>query len=180
MINKKLLATAVAAAMTLGVIASPMQIFAATTDQAVNVTYDNTSVVPDPDNPNTPMWGVSVQTAITFLDTAKTRNADVALVGVNGHVLADLPDNLNVEVQVKSAKGMKLELADPANTDPVDYTLAYGATNVTGTAPIKVADLRKNNAVVQGVATLTGVAQVKGSHKDVLTYTIEGKTIQSP
>lgn len=177
--SRKLLAVAVTA-MSLGAVTGPITTYAATTDQDVNVTYDNTNVVTDPDNPNTPTWGVSIQTAVTFLDTAKERDANVELVGVNGHVVADLPSNLSVEIKVKSQKGMNLEL-DTTSTDkdPVAYTLTYGSTSVTGTTAIKVATLTKTAPKETGKATLTGAAKVKGTHKDVLTYTIEGKTSQT-
>lgn len=177
--RKKILAAAAVTAMALGTVASPMTTYAATSDQTVNVTYDNTNVVTDPDNPNTPTWGVSVQTAVTFLDTAKERNADVELVGVNGHAVSELPTNLSVEVNVKSKNALKLELDATTNKDPVAYTLVYGTANVSGTTAVKVATLTKTAPKQEGKATLTGAAKVKGTHKDVLTYTIEGKTSQT-
>lgn len=175
--NKRILATAtaMAAALALGALVNPIETLAATKDETVNVTYDNTNVVVDPDHPNTAQWGVSVQTAITFLDSAKTRSADVALVGVNGHDLADLADSLIVEVKVASAKGMKLEL-DGTEKDPVNYTLQYGQTNVTGTTQTSIAELTKTSHTKAGTATLTGAAKVKGTHKDILTYNIGVKT----
>lgn len=177
--SRKTVAVGAAIGMALGVFANPMETVAATSDQSVNVAFDNTQVVTDPDNPNTPMWGVSLQGAITFLDTGKTRAADIVLVGVNGHNLDDLPENLNIEVKVKSAKAMKLEL-DGIEKDPVEYTLEYDGVSVTGTQAVKVAELTKTKATQPGTMTLTGTANVKGSHKDVLTYTIEGKTVTPP
>lgn len=168
-----------AMAIAIGSLANPMETAAATSDQAVNVAYDSTTIVPDPNNPNTPIWGVSLQGAITFLDAGKTQAADIVLVGVNGHNLDDLPDTLNIEVKVKSTNAMKLELAGTIK-DPVEYTLEYGNVDVTGTEAVKVAELTKTKAAQAGTMTLTGIASVKGSHKDILTYTIEGKTVTPP
>lgn len=178
--SKKTIAVAVVTmAMAIGSLVNPIETAAATSDQTVNVAYDSTTVVPDPENPNTPTWGVSLQGAITFLDASKTQAADIVLVGVNGHNLDDLPDTLNIEVKVKSTNAMKLEL-DGITKDSVDYTLEYGSVDVTGTEAVKVADLTKKKATQAGTMTLTGIASVKGSHKDILTYTIEGKTVTPP
>ena len=171
---KKQLVMGLATAMAFTM--SGVSAFAATTgDKEVPVTYDNRNIIPDPENPGeTAQWGVSVPTAIVFTVTAKTKMADVELMGINGGKLSDLSDTFEVEVKTKSKNGMKLYL-DAAGKDDVAYTLAYGGTSLTGTTESKIATLMKtpDKAKQAGTATLTGTATKLGSHIDTLTYTIE-------
>lgn len=166
---KKLFVCAVSTAMVFGL--SLSGISAAEDVKDVDVIYDNSETITDPTDPDaTPdaNWGVKVPAAIQFTDNQSTVSAPVELVGLNGTIIGTI--NKTVNVSVKSKNGMKLLLN--GNDDPVDYTLAYGDENVTGTAPLTLTLNSKTNTEVEGTATKTGTATKKGMHKDTLTYSV--------
>lgn len=163
---KKLFVCAVSTAMVFGLSLSGISAAGEDT-RDVDVVYDNSETITDPGDTDA-NWGVKVPTAIQFTDTDVSVSAPVELVGLNGTIIGTIDKTVNVSV--KSKNGMKLLLN--GNDDPVDYTLAYGDENVTGTAPLTLTLNSKTNTEVEGTATKTGTATKKGMHKDTLTYSV--------
>lgn len=165
--KKRILATVMAMGMlvqTTGVTA-----LAASGSETTPVTYDNTSTVPDPDNPDSPQWAVTIPSAIAFSDDNKTIDASVELIAKNG--ATTLP---NVNVTVSSQKGYKLE---NATGDEVSYALKYGNKTMTN-ADTAVATLTQGAAKSIGTATLGADASSskRGTYEDTLTYSVEKAT----
>lgn len=169
---KKKMLTMAAALMAATAMTGVSSTFAAEGTKDVPVTYDNRNIIPDPDHPDGAEWGVVVPTAIVFTDTNKQRDADVELVGMNGHKIDELSDAFEATVRVKSKNGMLLKLAD--GSDAVDYTLNYEGTGVTGTTDVDIATLTKAAPLKDGKANLVGEAKILGDHTDTLTYTVKG------
>lgn len=169
---KKKMLTMAAALMAATAMTGVSSAFAAEGTKDVPVTYDNRNIIPDPDNPDNAEWGVVVPTAIVFTETVKERDADVELVGMNGHTITELSDDFAATVKVKSKNGMLLQLTD--GSDQVSYTLDYEGTGVTGKTDVDIASLTKADALKTGKAKLAGEATKLGDHTDTLTYTVTG------
>lgn len=143
----------------------------------VPVLYENV-IIPDPGNPTTPKWGVTVPSKIAFNDAHKVEDkVDVELVGMNGFTRAQLDAKLKVEVSIQSKGGMLLTDVGDLN-NKVTYTLGYGGIMVPTQGGITVATLDPVTEFIKpGVATLTGTAVKMGKYKDTLVYTIKDVTL---
>lgn len=128
------------------------------------VTYDNRNYIPDPENPDTPNWAVTIPSQINFTDDDKEIDASVELVSKNGGAL---PTG-NVTVTVGSANDYKLKNGD----DAVSYKLFYSDAVMTS-GNKEVATLNNTATSQTGKAVLgNDKASTRGSYTDTLTYTI--------
>lgn len=166
---KKLFASLLAVAMMIGLGATPCN--AVEDTESIEVIYDNTKTITDPESPDTGKWGVRIPAAVQFTDDAKQADIPVELVGMNG-ILIDTLD-VEIDVTVQSKYGLKMYINDEAKeeNDPIDYTVVY-ETQTMGTTPITLKMNSKTKTSVKGTATMTGKATKAGVHKDQLTYTV--------
>lgn len=142
-------------------------------DKNVPVTYES-NIIPDPDKPEAPTWGVTVPSKIAFNDEhMKETDVDVELVGMNGSTLNDLNPTFRVEVYARSMSGMVLQ---EAGKDNLAYTLEYGGIFLNKKETVTIATLGKDAPKKSGVATLTQKALEKGAYTDTLVYKIK-KTV---
>ncbi|MEG0469733.1 MAG: hypothetical protein RR531_10695 [Longicatena sp.] len=154
-------------------------VFAATDNTGTtDVTYTNTTVIPDPENPDsgTAQWGVSIPKAFNFTDTTKVINSFVSLEKMNG--ATTLPANLNIDITVASEGNYKMTYFDGAKkVDPVDYNVKFGTSapnsGTVGTLTTDAAGLA--SAPIKGRSEMTGTAKQSGTHTDKLTFTISKK-----
>lgn len=162
--RRKLVAMAAVAVMVFNVTGS---VYAASTPREVPVTYDNT-LIPDPENPGTPTWGVALPGKIMFSDNKKTISGlDVELKGMNGH---DLAGDLKVNVSVTSANSYSVKYNDAE----VAYTLTYDSgTALSGAGANTLDVLTAASPKREGTAVLTGTATEQGAYSDTLTYKVE-------
>lgn len=161
-------------------LAAPMftsSVFAAWPAEAggTTVSYDNSSNIPDPDNPSNPQWAVKVPSSVTFTDTSKKVDASVSIENINGGAY---PAYL-IHVGVKSAHGYKLEY----DADSLDYDLQYEKDGVMTSVKASTNTVKEigsfqanltNIQTIKGNAILssTQAATKTGSHTDTLTYSI--------
>ena len=165
--NKKifsLLATGViTTSMISGVVAN-----AATGSKDVQVTYNNQSVITDPDNPGAPEWQVAIPSGINFSEDKKTADVSVELQNIDGTEFSG--SGVNVDVTVSSENDYKLK----KNSSEVKYSVAYGE-KVMSSIETEVGTLGDSTKRIDGLATLGDkeVATELGLHTDKLTYTVE-------
>lgn len=145
------------------------------------VTYNNSTIIPDPDNPTAATWGVEIPKVIAFTDKVKTISADVKLSDLSADGKALYPVN-GVKVTVKSANSFLLKLPVGEEKDDIQYTMTYktsGGTDLklerNDTAQ-EIGTLKSTDdpsKVIKGTATMLGTATKTGNHSDTLTYTIQ-------
>lgn len=175
---KKLFLTGAAALMAIAMgsiqihAAARTQIKTATAkDQDVPITYDNRNIV----DGGSGIWGVVIPTAVSFSDTSMTSNTSIELQGINGYSLADLGDNLKVQVTLASKNGYQLQLASD-NTKYATYSATYGTTvlDEKNKASKQIAELTKATAKQAGTTQILNKqkASTKGTYTDTLTYAI--------
>lgn len=163
---KKLLVSVLTAGMV--ITATTGNVMAADQTGITSVTYDNRNNVPDPENPDTPQWAVTIPSAVTFTDDNKIIDASVELMAKNG---GSLPIT-DVTVTVASANNYKLKNGG----DELGYKLIYADTTMTD-VNTEAAKLKESNTKQEGKAVLGGdMASVRGSYTDTLTYTISHTT----
>ena len=181
----KLMATTMALAVAAPVLTS--SIFAADGREGTDtteVTYDNSTIIPDPDHPITATWGVEIPKVIAFTDKAKTISADVKLSNLSVDGDAQYPEN-GVKVTVKSKNSFLLSLPSDEKDD-IQYTMTYktsGGTDLklerNDTAQ-EIGTLMPTSAEkIKGTATMLGTATKTGNHSDTLTYTIQALNVGS-
>lgn len=153
------------------------------------VAYDNSSNIPDPDNPTNPAWTVQVPSSITFTDNAKKVAANVSMQTVNDGTMP----TYDVEVMVASTNGYKLQLGT-TNAKTLDYDLQYQKTDgslqsikaLSGTDFKTAATIGKfpqnstSGKTIEGYAILTGTATETGRYSDQLTYTLHNDKPTTP
>ncbi|CEP94822.1 Uncharacterised protein [[Clostridium] sordellii] len=165
--NKKVLSLlavgAITTSMLSGVVAN-----AATGSKNVEVTYNNQSVITDPDNPGAPQWQVAIPSGINFAEDKKTADVSVELQNVDGTSYTG--SEINVDVTVASANEYKLK----KNSSEVKYEVAYGE-KIMSQSEIAVGTLNTSTKKIDGLATLGDkeVATELGTHTDTLTYTVQ-------
>ncbi|MGX4601424.1 hypothetical protein [Faecalimicrobium sp. JNUCC 81] len=166
--NKKIFSLlavgAITTSMLSGVVAS-----AAEGSKDINVTYNNQTVIVDPDNPGAPEWQVAIPSGINFTEDKKTADVGIELQNPDGTEYSGA--TINVDVSVASKNGY--ELKKGAST--VGYKVAYGSkTMAKGTAKELITTLSDTVKAQDGQARLSDdVATVLGTHTDTLTYTVE-------
>lgn len=182
--TKRLGSSAMALAIAAGVFAVPVMATDGKNDgEGTNpentiVSYNNANVIPDPDGAPA-KWGVEVPKAITFTDQVNSIKADVKLVDLSangnpGYPTAAAP----VTVKVQSKNGYVMELSDPDEKDPLQYTLGYTQGGGMVNAPIAketdfvIGALHDGNKKIPGLAVKLSTAQQTGNHTDRLVYTI--------
>lgn len=172
--KKKITGLLLTGAMVMSTVA-PMSVHAAPgtqKTQEVPVSYTAGTIIPDPEAPNNPKWGVALPTAVSFNDALKTADAGVSLQKLGGATAYET--GLSVEVKVKSANGYTVNDGDTVDADKVAYGLTYGTTTVnSGTSETLIATLAADNESVTGTAELTGTATSTKEHTDKLTYLIQ-------
>ncbi len=149
------------------------------------VTYNNSTIIPDPDNPTAATWGVEIPKVIAFTDKVKTISADVKLSDLSADGKALYPTN-GVKVTVKSANSFLLKLPVGEEKDDIQYTMTYktsGGTDLklerNDTAQ-EIGTLMPTSAEkIKGTATMLGTATKTGNHSDTLTYTIQALNVGS-
>lgn len=170
---KKLFASVLAVAMMIAFSATPCN--AEENTENIDVIYDNTKTITDPESPDAGKWGVRIPAAVQFTDDSKQADIPVELVGMNGILIDTL--EVQIDVTVQSKNGLKMYINNEAKeeNDPIDYNVAYdgGLTMNSGsTGPITLKMNSKGTTLVEGTATMTGKATKAGVHKDQLTYTV--------
>lgn len=169
---KKLFASVLALAMMIGLGATPCN--AVKNTESIDVIYDNTKTITDPESPDAGKWGVRIPAAVQFTDDDKQADIPVELVGMNG-ILIDTLD-VQIDVAVQSKHGLKMYINNEAKeeNDPIDYNVVYGSLTMdsNNTVPITLEMNSKTKTSVKGTATMTGKATKAGVHKDELTYTV--------
>lgn len=176
----KLIAATMAVAVAAPVLSS--SIFAADGTEGsdtTEVTYNNSTIIPDPDNPTAATWGVEIPKVIAFTDEVKKISADVKLRDLSADGVAFYPAN-GVKVTVKSANSFLLKLPVDGEKDDIQYAMSYKKSDGTdltlkrdGTAQ-DIGTLMPTSAEeIKGTATMLGTATKTGNHSDTLTYTIK-------
>lgn len=129
------------------------------------VAYDNRNDIPDPENPDTPEWAVTIPSAITFTDDNKVIDASVELVAKGSSTTLPTDD---ISVTVESLNNYKLK----NGADEISYKLKYGGTEMSDTVTA-VATLNDTAPTKSGQAILgSESASARGTYSDTLTYTI--------
>ncbi|MFV0382082.1 MAG: hypothetical protein ACK5KR_07680 [Breznakia sp.] len=134
----------------------------------VPVSYDNRRTIPDANG----QYGMIVPTTINFTDEKLSDKQNVEIIGINGYVAEDWT-SLKIKVEVASQNGWKLK----GNSIELPYTLSYNdqvltADNkVLGGSDYVLGFAGANTASVEGTATLSEKATIKGQYTDKLTYT---------
>ncbi|MFV0382081.1 MAG: hypothetical protein ACK5KR_07675 [Breznakia sp.] len=163
----KMLATAaVGFGLVLGTASSVRAADPTTAD--VPVTYDNRRIIPDANG----QYGMVVPTTINFTDEKLTDKQNVEIIGINGYVAEDWT-TLKIKVEVASQNGWKLS----GNGVELPYELSYNTSvlsadnKVLGGSDYVLGFAGANAASVEGTATLSEKATIKGQYTDKLTYT---------
>lgn len=149
------------------------------------VTYNNSTIIPDPDNPTAATWGVEIPKVIAFTDKVKTISADVKLRDLSPDGNALYPTN-GVKVTVKSTNSFLLKLPG-AEKDDIQYTMTYKKTDgdltlARNDSEQEIGTLKSTDdpsKVIKGTATMLGTATKTGNHSDTLTYTIQALNVGS-
>ena len=181
----KLMATTMALAVAAPVLTS--SIFAADGREGTDtteVTYDNSTIIPDPDHPITATWGVEIPKVIAFTDKAKTISADVKLSNLSVDGDAQYPEN-GVKVTVKSKNSFLLSLPSDEKDD-IQYNMTYKNSDANDltlervNTSQEIGILKSPTAeTIKGTATMLGTATMTGNHSDTLTYTIQALNVGS-
>lgn len=182
----KLMATTMALAVAAPVLTS--SIFAADGTEGTDtteVTYNNATIIPDPDHPTTATWGVEIPKVIAFTDNVKTISADVKLTDLSVESIPNYPAG-GVKVTVKSKNSFLLSLPDTEEKDDIPYTMTYKKSGSDElklqkvNTPQEIGTLNATDTkTIKGSATMLGTATKTGNHSDTLTYTIQALNVGS-
>lgn len=169
---KKFILPAAAALVAVGGFSTPVSAADSNTKDTT-VSYNNQNSI----DGESGVWGVVVPTAVIFTDGAgETQKFNLELVGINGFELADLNDDLKVQVSAESKNSYKLV----NDAGDADYSVSYPETNTqlaVTTSPAnptkaQVAELSKDVNVSAAEAELTRKPTVNGTFTDTITYSI--------
>ncbi|WP_415344474.1 hypothetical protein [Clostridium perfringens] len=167
--NKKVFSLLAAGAITTSMLSGVVAHAAPGAEDSKNieVTYDNQTVVTDPDHPTDPQWQVAIPSGINFTDDRREVKADVELQNQNGGAYTG---DAQVKVSVSSQNEYKLV----KGLSKVDYTLGYGSKTMTN-GDGEIATLTQSSTKSEGKAKLgdTNKATEVGQHTDTLTYTVQ-------
>lgn len=171
---KKYLLSLCAGMLSLSAMVAPT--FAAEQTRDVNVGYDS-SMIPDPDNPENPTWSVSVPKSFKFTDSYTSNEMKVTLNTISN---GGLDVTKTAPISVKSANSFKLIGGAGGG---IDYSLTYGGTAATGAEYNNIGSLQNvdGKRELVGTAALTDktqLASADGSYTDVLTYRVSTPTGQ--
>lgn len=166
--NKKVFSLLAAGAITTSMLSGVVAHAAgAESPKSIDVTYDNQTVITDPDNPTAPEWQVAIPSGIHFTDDKTEMKADVELQDANGGAYAGAAQ---VKVKVESQNNYKLK----KGSSEASYTLGYGGTTMSDVVT-EIGTLTNSNQKVAGTAKLGDTSKVNelGQHKDTLTYKVQ-------
>ncbi len=167
--NKKIFSLLAAGAITTSMLSGVVAHAAPGTekDKAIEVTYDNQTVITDPDNPTDPQWQVAIPSGINFTDDRREVKADVELQDAKGGAYTG---DAQVKVSVTSQNEYKLT----RGLSKIDYTLGYGSKTMTN-GDAEIGTLTQGSAKSEGKAKLgdTNKATEIGQHTDTLTYRVQ-------
>lgn len=166
--NKKIFSLLAAGAITTSMLSGVVAHAATPGDKTVDVTYNNQTVIPDPDNPDSADWQVAIPSGINFTDNRREVKTDVELQNGQG---GQYSGSAQVSVSVKSKNEYKLKKSN----SEIDYKLTYAGQVMENTNHENVGTLTENGAKVEGTAKLgdTNNATEVGQHTDKLTYTVQ-------
>ncbi|MGX8850575.1 hypothetical protein [Amedibacillus sp. YH-ame10] len=161
-------------------------------ESSAEVNYDTRNVIPDPDNPTDPDWGVQIPESVKLTKDTKAEasgvDVSVSLVAINGGTITKDP----VDVYVRSANGYQLD-SGVATNRKVAYAVKYETvaelnTTTNGKNFMKIATLKDSDTPAdvklteKGKAYLLGTATKTTAYKDTLVYvvTTNGTTPTNP
>lgn len=177
--KRKLATMAIVGAMAVTAVA-PATVFAAPSEHQTTVQYVNGAVVPDGSNGT---YYVLIPSDITFTDTTTTGTQNLELRSTaGGTTLTDLPSDLAISVDVKSANNASLTASGYSGLSySVEYTGSKTLDDSVGAnTDLDLGQLTIAKPKIDGTATLGAgqtVSSPKGTvYKDTLTYTIEQTT----
>ncbi|BDU80847.1 hypothetical protein [Clostridium perfringens] len=166
--NKKVFSLLAAGAITTSMLSGVVAHAAGVeSPKSIDVTYDNQTVITDPDNPTAPEWQVAIPSGIHFTDDKTEMKADVALQNANG---GEYAGTAQVKVKVESQNDYKLT----KGSSEASYTLGYGNKTMSR-SETEIGTLTSSNKEVAGLAKLGDTSRVNelGQHKDKLTYKVQ-------
>lgn len=174
------LATVVGGTTTFGSVSA---LAVTTGDAPVPVTYNNMSIIPDPDQPQSTNWAVGIPSAIIFTDEKDSIDVPVQLYAYengkptdNLDALKNSTPDLSLQISVKSNSSYQLSnILGNNNQEYGEYELSYeGKPTYTGNSDNVIGTLHiMNKTVINGTAKLTNKATSEGYFQDILTYTIQ-------
>lgn len=165
---KKLLLSALTIGLVIPGMAATVSAAGTPGEGTTPVSYENRNYIPDPENPDSATWAVTIPSAINFTDDNKDIDASVELVQLNG---GKLPTN-DVTVTVESLNTYKLK-GTVKPDEALSYKLIYDGTEMSSSEKT-VATLNATGTKKQAGTAILGSdkASVRDTYKDTLTYTV--------